>query len=74
MVRKYSAKQNGSGGRIRTCDQLVNSQLRYHCATPEQVVVNRPLGVVKSEVNVSKAPPVVNRARRYFLSGGSRRV
>jgi len=37
------------------------------------VVVNRPLGVVKSEVNVSKAPPVVNRARRYFLSGGSRR-
>ena len=26
---------NGSGGRIRTCDQVVNSHLRYHCATPE---------------------------------------
>ena len=25
----------GSGGGIRTHDQLVNSQLRYHCATPE---------------------------------------
>ena len=27
---------NGSGGRIRTCDQVVNSHLRYHCATPER--------------------------------------
>jgi hypothetical protein len=27
---------NGSGGWIRTSDQLINSQLRYHCATPEQ--------------------------------------
>ena len=26
----------GSGGWIRTSDQLINSQLRYHCATPEQ--------------------------------------
>lgn len=26
---------NGSGGWIRTSDQLINSQLRYHCATPE---------------------------------------
>ena len=26
---------SGSGGRIRTGDQLVNSQLRYRCATPE---------------------------------------
>ena len=25
----------GSGGWIRTSDQLINSQLRYHCATPE---------------------------------------
>ncbi len=25
----------GSGGRIRTCDQVVNSHLRYRCATPE---------------------------------------
>ncbi len=28
--------ENGSGGRIRTYDQLVNSQLRYRCATPEK--------------------------------------
>lgn len=25
----------GSPGRIRTCDTLINSQLRYHCATGE---------------------------------------
>jgi hypothetical protein len=25
----------GSGGRDRTCDQLINSQLHYRCATPE---------------------------------------
>ena len=25
----------GAPGRIRTGDQLVNSQLRYRCATPE---------------------------------------
>ncbi len=29
---------NGSGGWIRTSDQLINSQLRYHCATPEHAV------------------------------------
>ena len=27
----------GSGGWIRTSDQLINSQLRYHCATPERL-------------------------------------
>ena len=30
----------GSGGWIRTSDQLINSQLRYHCATPERGVEN----------------------------------
>ena len=29
----------GSGGWIRTSDQLINSQLRYHCATPESIIV-----------------------------------
>ena len=29
---------NGSGDWIRTSDQLINSQLRYRCATPEHVV------------------------------------
>ncbi len=27
----------GSGGRIRTYDQRINSPLRYRCATPDQV-------------------------------------
>lgn len=27
----------GSPGRVRTCDTLINSQLRYHCATGELV-------------------------------------
>ncbi len=31
----YLPAESGSGGRIRTGDQLVNSQLRYRCATPE---------------------------------------
>ena len=26
---------SGSPGRVRTCDTLINSQLRYHCATGE---------------------------------------
>ena len=33
---KASSGRIGSGGWIRTSDQLINSQLRYHCATPEQ--------------------------------------
>ena len=28
---------SGSPGRIRTYDTLINSQLRYHCATGESV-------------------------------------
>ena len=28
-------QMSGSPGRIRTCDTLINSQLRYHCATGE---------------------------------------
>ena len=31
-------KISGSPGRIRTCDTLINSQLRYHCATGEYVL------------------------------------
>ncbi len=30
-------ENSGSPGRIRTCDTLINSQLRYHCATGEYV-------------------------------------
>ena len=32
---KRSDDFHGSGGWIRTSDQLINSQLRYRCATPE---------------------------------------
>ena len=32
---KCSSDFHGSGGGIRTRDQLINSQLRYRCATPE---------------------------------------
>ena len=28
----------GSGGRIRTYDQRINSPLRYRCATPEYAI------------------------------------
>ncbi len=31
-------ENSGSPGRIRTCDTLINSQLRYHCATGEYVL------------------------------------
>ena len=31
--------QGGSGGRIRTYDQRINSPLRYRCATPEHHLV-----------------------------------
>ncbi len=31
----YLPAESGSGGGIRTRDQLINSQLRYRCATPE---------------------------------------
>jgi hypothetical protein len=34
-LTKRSDIFHGSGGWIRTSDQLINSQLRYRCATPE---------------------------------------
>ncbi len=33
--KDWSLKFNGSSGWIRTSDTLINSQLRYHCATEE---------------------------------------
>ena len=35
LKKAFSRLLIGSGGWIRTSDQLINSQLRYHCATPE---------------------------------------
>jgi hypothetical protein len=32
---------DGSGGRIRTYDQRINSPLRYRCATPEYPKLGR---------------------------------
>ena len=31
---------SGSPGRVRTYDTLINSQLRYHCATGEYVTAS----------------------------------
>ena len=45
----------GSGGWIRTSDQLINSQLRYHCATPERSI----------DAYYSKSP--CGDARGYFM-------
>ncbi len=33
---QLSYTRAGSGGRIRTYDQRINSPLRYRCATPEE--------------------------------------
>ena len=35
---QLSYTRAGSGGRIRTYDQRINSPLRYRCATPDQCV------------------------------------
>ncbi len=34
--------KNGWGEGIRTPDQLINSQLRYRCATP-QLILSKPI-------------------------------
>ena len=34
---KSGSEFSGSPGRVRTYDTLINSQLRYHCATGECV-------------------------------------
>ena len=62
QVAHYNA-HIGSGGWIRTSDQLINSQLRYHCATPEW----------SSGAYYTKIPP--HGARGYFpaaFSAGER--
>jgi hypothetical protein len=41
----------GSPGKIRTCDQLINSQLRYRCATGEQGK-KFEVGVVITNINL----------------------
>ena len=38
FLRRILSLLIGSGDWIRTSDQLINSQLRYRCATPERVV------------------------------------
>lgn len=51
----------GSRGRIRTDDQLVNSELRYRCATRENknmrlVGTKNILKYISLNVNISKIP------------------
>lgn len=45
----------GSPGRIRTCDTLINSQLRYHCATGECVVRHARIASIAKRERLASA-------------------
>ena len=53
-------KEIGSGGRIRTYDQRINSPLRYRCATPEYAISEEKIGrLLSSRTPLTKqAAPV----------------
>lgn len=51
----------GSPGRIRTCDTLINSQLRYHCATGELV------GACSHEKVIYRIPQTMQPSISTFL-------
>ena len=51
----------GSPGRIRTCDTLINSQLRYHCATGELV------GACSHEKVIYRIPQTMQPSITTFL-------
>ena len=46
----------GSEGGIRTRDQLVNSQLRYHCATSEYFILLKLINIISKRNNMSISP------------------
>ena len=49
---QLSYTRAGSGGRIRTYDQRINSPLRYRCATPEEsALIRARCGVGKGEIS-----------------------
>ena len=54
-------KISGSPGRIRTCDTLINSQLRYHCATGELV------GACSHEKVIYRIPQTMQPSISTFL-------
>lgn len=54
-------KISGSPGRIRTCDTLINSQLRYHCATGELV------GACPHEKVIYRIPQTMQPSISTFL-------
>lgn len=54
-------KNSGSPGRIRTCDTLINSQLRYHCATGELV------GACSHEKVIYRIPQTMQPSISTFL-------
>ena len=51
---------SGSPGRVRTCDTLINSQLRYHCATGEDGSPGR----------VRTCDTLINSQLRYHCATG----
>ncbi len=51
QTREGLAFYIGSGGRIRTYDQRINSPLRYRCATPDQCVA----GCIAERIGAAKA-------------------
>ena len=61
-------RKTGSEGRIRTCDQVINSHLRYHCATSEQ----SKLSEIGSEGRIRTCDQVINSHLRYHCATSER--
>ena len=59
----------GSEGRIRTCDQVINSHLRYHCATSERKRNSFEIG---SEGRIRTCDQVINSHLRYHCATSER--
>ena len=57
--------KSGSEGRIRTCDQVINSHLRYRCATSERYVFR---------LSGKKKPRFGRGAFRSFVIGSEGRI
>ena len=58
----------GSGGWIRTSDQLINSQLRYRCATPERIA-----RIIANRTNYRKGVFSKKIKKAKSENGGARR-
>lgn len=63
---------SGSPGRVRTCDTLINSQLRYHCATGECLSAVETITDILS--HASRESRIFLRQRVYTNAFGGARV